>query len=86
MTELDFVKITESVLRISMETKIHLINRKSILSSHSIGHFSKLLNANDFYTVHKSYVVNLSYIEKYLNEGSLIFVENHKVPVSRNRR
>jgi len=85
---LEFVKMADIIFCEGVEgyTKIHFINRKSILSSHSIGHFSKLLNANDFYMVHKSYVVNLSYIEKYLNEGSLILVENHKVPVSRNRR
>jgi len=85
---LEFVKIAEIIFCEGVEgyTKIHFINRKPILSSHSIGHFSKLLDNNDFYLVHKSYFVNLSYIEKYLNEGYLVLAEKHKVPVSRNRR
>jgi len=85
---LEFVKIAEIIFCEGVEgyTKIHFINRKPILSSHSIGHFSKLLDNSDFYLVHKSYFVNLSYIEKYLNEGYLVLAEKHKVPVSRNRR
>ncbi len=85
---LEFVKMVDIIFCEGVEgyTKIHFINRKPMLSSHSIGHFSKLLDNSDFYLVHKSYFVNLSYIEKYLNEGYLILSENHKVPVSRNRR
>ncbi|MGB1307871.1 MAG: LytTR family transcriptional regulator DNA-binding domain-containing protein, partial [Oceanihabitans sp.] len=45
-----------------------------------------LLDQNNFYLVHKSYLINLNYIEKYLNEGYIILTENHKIPVSRNRR
>jgi len=44
-----------------------------MLSSNSIGHFNKLLENNEFYLVHKSHLINLSYIEKYLNEGYVIF-------------
>jgi two-component system LytT family response regulator len=85
---LEFVKIVDIIFCEGVDgyTKIHFINRKSILSSHSIGHFNKLLDKNDFYLVHKSYLINISYIEKYLNEGYVLLSGNHKVPVSRNRR
>ena len=49
-------------------------------------HFNKLLEHSDFYLVHKSHLINLSYIEKYLNEGYVILTGNAKIPVSRNRR
>lgn len=85
---LEFVKIADIIFCEGVDgyTKIHFINRKPILSSHSIGHFNKLLGKNDFYLVHKSYLINLIYIEKYLNEGYVLLSENHKIPVSRNRR
>lgn len=85
---LEFVKISDIIFCEGEDgyTKINFTNRKPILSSNSIGHFNKLLLDNDFYLVHKSYLINLSYIEKYLNEGYIILSNNHKVPVSRNRR
>ena len=67
-------------------TNIHFINRKPILSSHNIGYFSKLLENHSFYTIHKSHLINLIHIEKYLNEGYVVLANNHKLPVSRNRR
>lgn len=67
-------------------TNIHFLNRKPILSSYNIGYFSKLVEQQSFYMIHKSYVVNLSYTAKYLNEGYIILEDNTKLPVSRNRR
>lgn len=85
---LEFVEVNTIVFCEGTDgyTKIHLENTKSILSSYSIGHFVKLLNNQDFYLIHKSYFINLNYIEKYLNEGYVVLLNNHKLPVSRNRR
>lgn len=85
---LEFVKIADIIHCEGVEgyTKIHFIHQKPILSSHSIGHFKKLLGNQSFYLIHKSHLINLSYIEKYLNEGYVVLSGNHKLPVSRNRR
>ena len=85
---LEFVKIEEIIHCEGVDgyTKIYFENRKPMLSSNSIGHFNKLLENQDFYLVHKSHLINMDHIEKYLNEGSLILTNNYKVPVSRNRR
>ena len=85
---LEFVKIENIMFCEGVDgyTKVHFLNQKPILSSNSIGHFKKLLDNRLFYMVHKSYVVNLNYIEKYLNEGYIVLEKNHKIPVSRNRR
>jgi two-component system LytT family response regulator len=85
---LEFVKIANIIFCEGVDgyTKIHFCDQKAILSSHSIGHFNKLLVNQSFYLVHKSYLINLSFIEKYLNEGYVVLKNNHKVPVSRNKR
>ncbi|WP_372744404.1 LytR/AlgR family response regulator transcription factor [Lutibacter sp.] len=85
---LEFVKISEIVHceGVNGYTNIHFRSRKPILSSNSIGHFQKLLENQSFYLVHKSHLINLDYIDKYLNEGYVILSNDQKVPVSRNRR
>ena len=85
---LEFVTIEEIIHCEGVDgyTKIYFENRKSMLSSNSIGHFNKLLENQDFYLIHKSHLINLGHIEKYLNEGSVIMTNNYKLPVSRNRR
>lgn len=85
---LEFVKIKEIVHCEGEEgyTKIYFKQRKPILSSYSIGHFNMLLENHEFYLVHKSHLVNLIHIDKYLNEGYVILTNNFKIPVSRNRR
>jgi len=85
---LEFVKI-KNIIHCEGEdgyTRIHFEDRKPMLSSNSIGHFNKILMAQDFYLIHKSHLINLDHIEKYLNEGYVILSRNKKIPVSRNRR
>lgn len=67
-------------------TKIHFTDRKAILSSSSIGHFVRLLDHDDFYQIHKSYLVNLNHLERYLNDGYAELTGGHSLPVSRNKR
>ncbi|PHR68725.1 MAG: DNA-binding response regulator [Lutibacter sp.] len=85
---LEFVKIADIINCEGQNgyTKIHFQSRKSILSSNSIGYFNKLLENKNFYLVHKSHLINLDFIEKYLNEGYVILSNNFKIPVSRNKR
>ncbi len=85
---LEFVKMSD-IIHFEGDngyTLIHFIKRKPILSSYSIGYFNKLLENQSFYLIHKSYLINLSHIEKYLNEGYVILTNDHKLSVSRNRR
>lgn len=85
---LEFVKINEIIFCQGVDgyTKVHFEHKKPILSSQSIGHFNKLLENQNFYLIHKSFLINLDHIEKYLNEGYVLLTNNHKAPVSRNRR
>lgn len=85
---LEFIKISAIIYfeGIKGYTKIHIENEKPILSTQSIGYFNNLLESQDFYLVHKSYLVNLNHLTKYLKEGFVILANNFSVPVSRNRR
>ncbi|MEM6721506.1 MAG: LytTR family DNA-binding domain-containing protein [Bacteroidota bacterium] len=85
---LEFVKIEDIIHCQGTDgyTKIHFQHSKPIMSSYSIGHFFKLLQHKDFYLIHKSHLININYILKYLNEGYVVLQDNHKLPVSRNKR
>jgi two-component system LytT family response regulator len=85
---LEFVKIEDIIHCQGTDgyTKIYFQNDKPIMSSYSIGHFFKLLKHKDFYLIHKSHLININYIEKYLNEGYVVLQDNYKLPVSRNKR
>lgn len=67
-------------------TRVHFNNRKSMLSSYSIGYFAQILANYGYYLVHKSFLINMVHTEKYLNEGYILLTGGHKVPVSRSRR
>lgn len=85
---LEFVKISAIIHCQGTDgyTTIYFQGHKPIVSSYSIGHFHKLLKHQDFYLIHKSHLININYILKYLNEGYVVLEDNHKLPVSRNKR
>lgn len=85
---LEFVKI-EEIIRCEGKdgyTELTFVNRKSFLSSYSIGRFEKLLENKEFYLIHKSHLINLNHIDKYKNEGYIELTNKDSVPVSRGRR
>lgn len=85
---LEFIKIADIIYfeGTSGYTKIHITNKKTLLSSNSIGHFNKLIKNKSFYLIHKSYLINLNYIEKYLNEGYVQLENNIKLQVARGKK
>ena len=85
---IEFVRIEDIVFCEGTQgyTKIHFGNGKFILSSQSIGTFNKMLENQDFYLVHKSFLINLNCVEKFLNEGYLLLSNGEKIPVSRTRK
>ena len=67
-------------------TRIVTLDRSDIISSYNLGKFIRLLEDHQFFSPHKSYLVNLSMIKKYLREGSLIMADGSYVPVSKRRK
>lgn len=67
-------------------TQVILRDRKSILCSYNLGEFVKLLADYDFYSVHKSHLINLTHIVRYDKEGRIKMTDGAEIPVSRRRR
>lgn len=69
-------------------THIFLIGGEKITVSKTIKEYEKLLTPVNFYRVHKSHVVNLNYITKFVKgEGGYLIMEDNKmIEVSRRRR
>jgi len=67
-------------------TKIHLIDGTTVVSSNNIGSFKEKLLPYDFYASHKSHIINLKLISKYLKEGLIVMNDGSEVPLARRRR
>jgi len=85
-----FVNIKD-IIRFEAEdnyTHIYLIGGERITASKTIKSYEKMLNAYNFYRVHKRHVVNLNYIRKFTRgEGSMVIMEDGlEIDVSRRRR
>lgn len=58
-----------------------------IITTKSIKDFEELLDPNQFVRVHKSHIINLQYMEQYIQDdtGYALLTGGHKVEVSRRR-
>ena len=85
---LDFVSF-EEIIRcegFAKYTKVILKSGKVLLSSYNIGEFRRLLENYNFYACHKSHLINLLHIKKYMKEGSILMEDDSYVPVSKRRK
>jgi two-component system LytT family response regulator len=55
------------------------------MSSKNLGEFNELLSDHGFLRVHKSHLVNKSYIKTFLNEGIVVMQDDARVEVSRRK-
>ena len=69
-------------------TNIHLINGNSLTVSKSIGEYDDLIDEPYFYKPHKSFIININYVKKYLKQdgGSIIMEDGSEVLIARNKR
>ena len=69
-------------------TWLHLNNEKKLFVSKPIKDITAIINRNFFFRAHKSYLVNLNYVHRYIRGrgGYLILRDNSNIPVSRNQR
>ncbi len=86
-----FVKLEDIFLleADSMYTQFYLKNEKKMLISKPLKYFTDLLESKEmFYKPHRSYLVNLQYLQKLVKkEGTYIELENKfLVPVSKDKK
>jgi two-component system, LytTR family, response regulator len=68
-------------------TKFILTDNKTFLSSKTLKEYEDLLSIhNNFLRVHRSHLVNLDYVLKFKNEGSLVLKDGSEVQVSRRKK
>ncbi len=64
--------------------KVILVGGKEILLAKTLKYVEQLINSSIFFRVHKSFLVNLNYIQNFnkLDELSIIITNGEKIPVS----
>lgn len=69
-------------------TTIHLEDESKVLIAKTLKEVSETLNGKDFYRVHKSYLVNLGKIVKFIKDdgGYLVMKDGQQISVSRDRK
>ncbi|MBN2635581.1 MAG: response regulator transcription factor [Prolixibacteraceae bacterium] len=68
-------------------TILHLSGLEKIISSKSLGEFEKVLDSNQFFRIHKSNIINLSYLKGFSSYQGYFAIldDNTKLPISRRR-
>ena len=69
-------------------TNFYFTNRKMICSSRALHDYEELLKNQRFFRIHKSYLVNLDHIDRYVKGegGTLIMKNGVELEVSRRRK
>ena len=85
-----FINI-QDIIRCEAEdnyTHIHLSNGDKITASRTIKAYEDMLSTVNFYRVHKSHLINLNYMKKFVkgDGGYLVMDDGMKIEVSRRRR
>jgi len=87
---IEFVKI-ENIIRCESDnnyTNFYLSSGNKILVSKTLKEFEDILESKGFFRTHKSHIINLSFLKKYIKgEGGIAVMEdNSEIPVSRRRK
>jgi len=73
---------------ISNYTEFHLANKQKLLSSYTLGYYNELLAEQNFFRIHRSYLVNLAHIKMYKrSDGGVVIMDNgEEIEVSRSNK
>jgi len=84
----EFVKISEIIRCEGWQkyTRIHLKNGGVIVSSYNLGIFREMLESYDFFSTHKSHLINKNEMDRYLKDGTVTMSDKSSVPVARRRK
>lgn len=68
-------------------TMIYFLDGTRYLDTRTLKVYDNMLNADKFYRVHKSHIINLNYLKEYINEDGhfAVMEEGKQIPVARNR-
>lgn len=90
MEGLQFVGLDDIIYCESQDnyTQFFLTDGKRIMVSKTIKHFEEMLDSERFFRVHRSNIINLKYIDKYVKGegGYIVMKQGMRIPVSRRRK
>ncbi len=67
-------------------TRIYLQSGEHILSSKNLGYFRDAMADQEFYSIHRSYIINVSMLSQYYYDGHVLMTDGTQLPVSRMKR
>jgi two-component system LytT family response regulator len=69
-------------------TEFFLLNEQKITSSHTLRQYEELLSDHLFFRAHKSFLINLSHIKKYLRGegGTAVMSNGHEIEIARRNK
>ncbi|MFI5187697.1 MAG: LytR/AlgR family response regulator transcription factor [Chitinophagales bacterium] len=69
-------------------TQFILVNNRKLISSYTLGYYDELLSDQNFFRIHRSYLINLKHIKMYKKTGGGIVVMNdgEEIDVSRSNK
>jgi len=87
---IEFVRI-DNIIRCESDnnyTNFYLVSKEKIVVSKTLKEFEDMLERKGFFRTHKSYIINLSFLKKYIKgEGGIAVMEDgSEIPVSRRRK
>lgn len=67
-------------------TQFYLTQNRKYLSAKTMKEYEEILVKHHFIRIHKSHLVNKSFIDTYKNEGAVLLKDKTSLPVSRQRK
>lgn len=69
-------------------TEFNLTNNRKVTSSYTLRQYDEILTAKDFFRAHKSFLINMAHINRYLKtDGGLVLMSNGKmIEISRRNK
>lgn len=90
MEGLQFVSLDEIIYCESQDnyTQFFLTTGQRVMVSKTIKYFEELLDETRFFRVHRSHIINLKYIDKYVKGegGYIVMKQGNRIPVSRRKK
>lgn len=85
-----YVVNTKEIVKCSSEgnyTTFHLDNKQKIVISKTLKEYENLLSDYGFIRVHRSYLININFVEKYSKEDNILHMkDNSQIPVSYRKK
>ncbi len=69
-------------------TLFHLVNKSSFLTCHTLKEYEELLEENDFFRIHNSFLINMHHVQSYIKGkgGFVLMKDGTQIEVSQRKK